>query len=171
MINLEIKVIAPNLEEIKDRAVKIEAKNIASLSQVDTYFLVGEKRLKLREEKDTNYIVYYIRNNKENSKLSKYNIVNIPKNLVWYVKKLLSFTFGIKVIINKKRELFVYKNTRIHFDYVENLGSYIELETVFNTNQKERDLIVEHDFVVKSLGLDTLEKIPNSYSDLIINKA
>lgn len=170
MINLEIKVVTPNLEEVKDKAIKIDAKNIATLSQVDTYFLTGSKRLKLREEKDTNYLVYYVRSNKENSKLSKYKIINIPKNLVWWVKKLLSFIFGIKIIVNKKRDLFIYKNTRIHFDDVKNLGTYIELETVFNTKQNENDLVIEHNFVIKSLGLDILEKIPNSYSDLMINK-
>lgn len=50
MINIEIKVVASNLEEVKDKAIKIGAKNIATLSQIDTYFLVGEKRLKLRED-------------------------------------------------------------------------------------------------------------------------
>lgn len=170
MINLEIKVAAPNTEEIKDKAIKIGAKNIAILSQIDTYFLVGKKRLKLREERSTNYVVYYVRSSKENSKLSKYKIINIPKNLVWWVKKILSFIFGIKIIVNKKRNLFMYKNTRIHFDDVKNLGTYIELETVFNTEQKEDVLVAEHDFVIKSLSLDTLEKIPNSYSDVMINK-
>lgn len=170
MINLEIKVATANLEEIKERAVKIDAKNIATLSQIDTYFLVGNKRLKLREEKGANYLVYYVRSNKKDSKLSKYKIINIPKNLVWWVKKLLSFIFGIKIIVNKKRDLLIYKNTRIHFDDVKNLGTYIELETVFNSNQKENELVNEHNFVIKSLGLDMLEKIPSSYSDLMINK-
>ncbi len=171
MINLEIKVVAPNLEEIKAKVVKIDAKNIATLSQIDTYFLVGKRRLKLREQENRNYFVYYLRSNKENSKFSKYYSLDVPKILVRCIKNVLSVILGVKIIVNKKRELFIYKNTRIHFDYVENLGSYVELETVFNTNQKERDLIVEHDFVLKSLGLDTLEKIPNSYSDLMINKA
>lgn len=170
MINLEIKVAAPNLEEIKEKVIKIDAKNITILSQIDTYFLVGTKRLKLREEKDRNYLVYYVRSNKENSKLSKYKIITIPKNLVWWVKKLLSFIFGIKIIVYKKRELFVYKNTRIHFDDVKNLGTYVELETVFNANQNENDLVTEHNFVITALGLDILEKIPNSYSDIMINK-
>ena len=30
MTNLEIKVAAPNLEEVKDKAIKIDAKNIAT---------------------------------------------------------------------------------------------------------------------------------------------
>ena len=51
---------------------------------------------------------------------------------------------------------------------MKNLGTYIELETVFNNNQKEDALVAEHGFVIKSLGLDMLEKIPNSYSDLMI---
>lgn len=168
MINLEIKVAAPNLEKIKDKAVKIDAKNLGTLSQIDTYFLVGSKRLKLREEMVTNYLVYYIRNNTANSKVSTYQIITIPKKLVALVKKLLSFIFGTHVVIHKNRDLFIYKNTRIHFDTVKNLGTYVELETVFNRNQKEDEPVSEHGFVIKSLGLDVLEKITNSYSDILI---
>ena len=170
MINLEIKVATSNIEEIRKKTTEIDAKNITTLYQLDTYFLVGNKRLKLREEKGTNYVVCYVRNNKKDSKLSTYHIIFISKQLVGFVKKLLSFIFGIKIVVNKKRELFIYKNTRIHFDEVENLGAYIELETVFSNNQKENDLVSEHNFIMKSLGLDVLEKIPNSYSDLLISK-
>lgn len=87
MTNIEIKVAAKNLEEIKDKAVKICAKNMTNLFQKDTYFLVGKKRLKLREEEKTNYLMYYIRSNKKDSKLSTYHIMTIPKQLIGFVKK------------------------------------------------------------------------------------
>lgn len=170
MINLEIKVATPNIEEIKNKAIEINALNKGILIQIDTYFLVGKKRLKLREQKDRSYFVYYLRDNKEGSKKSKYYILNIPKYLVTFFKKFLTIILGVKVIINKKRELFIYKNTRIHFDTVKNLGNYIELETVFTKTQKEEDLKKEHEFVTQSLGLNILEKISDSYSDLIIHK-
>lgn len=169
MINLEIKVAVSNIEEIKNKAVEIGAINNGTIHQTDTYFLVGEKRLKLREETNKNYLVLYFRKNTLESKESKYYILNINRTFLKIVKNTLTIIFGVKVIVNKKRELFIYKDTRIHFDTVENLGTYVELETVFN-NEKEWGLIKEHDFVINSLGLNTLEKIPNSYSDLLISK-
>ncbi len=170
MINLEIKVVASNIEEIKNKAIKIGVSNNGVLQQTDTYLLVGKKRLKLREETDRNHLVFYVRENTNDSKFSKYYIVNIPKYLSPIIKKILSAIFGVKVIVNKKRELLIYKNTRIHLDTVENLGTYIELETVFNNNQKEIDLTGEHNFVISSLGLNNLEKISSSYSDLLLSK-
>lgn len=198
MINLEIKVVAPNIEEIKNKALEIGASNKSILHQADIYFLTGIKRLKLREEslllnsldktkrsefelffkdrstckklKFKNYIVYYVRGNKKDSKFSNYHIVNVPNILLTLTKKVLTFVFGIKVVVNKERELFIYKNTRIHCDAVKNLGNYVELETVFSKTQNEEDLTQEHQFVIQLLGLNYLEKIPDSYSDLLIYK-
>jgi adenylate cyclase class IV len=168
MTNLEIKVLTKNIEEIRNKALEINALDNGILTQKDTYFLVGEKRLKLREQGTINYLIYYIRSNINDSKKSKYYTINIPKILVKLTKKLFSIIFGVKVIVHKKRSLLLYKNTRIHLDDVENLGAYVELETIFTKNKKEKELNDEHNFIITSLGLNTLEKISNSYSDMII---
>ena len=169
MINLEIKVKASNIEEIKSKALQIGAKDMGVLNQTDTYFLVGKKRLKLREEKEKSYLVLYMRPDTGDSKFSKYYIINIPLSLVSFVKHSLSFIFGKKVIVNKTRNLLIYKNTRIHLDDVKNLGIFAELETVVNNEENINDFKQEHYFVISSLGLDKLMKIPQSYSDLILN--
>ena len=106
----------------------------------------------------------------DDSKFSKYYIVNIPLSLVYFVKHSLSFIFGMKIIVNKKRNLLIYKNTRIHLDDVKNLGIFVELETVVNNEEKINDFKQEHNFVISSLGLDKLTKISQAYSDLILNK-
>lgn len=170
MTNLEIKISTSNLEEIKELAFKINAKYITTLYQKDTYFLVGKKRLKLREEQEKAYLVFYIRSDNGDSKFSKYHIINAPEQIKKSVKKILSLILGIKTTVNKKRELLIYKNTRIHLDTVESLGTYVELETVFNNHQEKDNLITEHNFVINSLNLNTMQKVPISYSDLIINK-
>lgn len=168
MINLEIKVATSNIEEIKRKILEIEAKDFDVLSQTDTYFIIGEKRLKLREEKDKSYLVFYVRPNTSNSKFSKYYIVNIPLYFSKIIKKILSFIFGLKVVVSKKRNLFIYKNTRIHLDEVKDLGSFMELETVFKDGVNENKLKSEHEFVVNFLGLNTLKSIKESYSDLLL---
>lgn len=171
MLNLEIKVVASNLKEVKNKVLEIKALDKGVLNQIDTYFIIGNKRLKLREEKDANYLVLYLRKNIKESRVSKYYILNIPKYLLSIIKILLTIIFGVKIIINKKRELFIYKNTRIHLDSVDNLGRYIELETVFKKNSKEGDLKKEHNLLLETLGLDKLEKISKSYSDMVIENS
>lgn len=168
MINLEIKIAILNNEDIKKKVLEIKAKPMGTIHQIDTYFIVGVNRLKLREEKDKSYLVYYKRPDIFNSKYSKYYIINVPIFFSKTIKHLLSFIFGFKVIVNKKRDLFIYKNTRIHLDQVNNLGEFIELETVFVKNVKEKELKREHFFVLEFLGLNNLETIKESYSDLML---
>ena len=170
MLNLEIKLSAPFLEDFKNKAISLGAENKGVLDQTDTYFFIGRKTLKLREESSQNYLVYYIRNNDKESKFSKYHILNIPKKITNLVKSILDTIFRIKIVINKKRELFIYKNTRIHFDTVENLGNFIELETVFGNNSNDTELEEENHFVIQFLELNTLEKVSNSYSLLLLLK-
>lgn len=173
MRNLEIKVKVNDFEKYRDKVLDIKAKNFGILNQVDTYFIVGKYRLKLREDGKQNYLVFYFRKNIKGSKESKYFILYIKKVFLVVVKKSLLVLFGEKIIVNKKRELFIYKNTRIHLDSVISLGNFIELETVFKDNTKHNDLKDEHNFVIANLGLDNLEKVPGSYSDLMLefNKA
>jgi predicted adenylyl cyclase CyaB len=72
--------------------------------------------------------------------------------------------------VNKKRILFVYKNTRIHLDAVEGLGDFVELETVFSTTLSQSEGIKEHDEVVKLLNLHRFPTIKGSYSGLLKTK-
>ncbi len=169
MINLEIKVHILDIEEIKKKVLKIKAKPMGILHQIDTYFIVGNSRLKLREEKDKNQLVFYRRPNTLYSKFSKYYIINISIYFFSIVKKLLALIFGVKVVINKKRDLFIYKNTRIHLDEVEKLGEFIEVETLFKKNIKEKKLKKEHYFILKFLGLNDLKTVRESYSDLMLS--
>ena len=113
--------------------------------------------------------VYYKRPNILDSKFSKYYILNIPKCLSGIVKKLLVLIFNVKVVVNKKRNLFIYKNTRIHLDSIDSLGEFVELETVFVGKIKKDELKKEYSFVLDFLGLNDFKKIKESYSDLILS--
>lgn len=170
MVNLEIKVSASNIGEIRKKILETEAEDFGVLFQVDTYFIVGEKRLKLREEKNKSYLVFYVRPDTKESKFSKYYIVNVPLYFSSIVKKILSFIFSVKVVVDKKRNLFIYKNTRIHLDEVRDLGFYVELETVFKNDVSDETLRSEHQFVIESLGLNNCDLIKESYSDLLLHK-
>ena len=84
------------------------------------------------------------------------------------IEKILSIFFTIKAVVSKKRILYVYKHTRIHLDEVENLGNFLELETVFDRKDPQYDFYHEHNIVINTLGLHQYKKIKSSYSDLIL---
>ena len=164
MKNLEIKVKVENLDEIKSRLSLATFKE--TLLQTDKYFLLGKVRLKIREEGTRNEIILYARKMKNETRKSTYYRVILPQKSANFIKAALHFILGTKVIIAKRRDLYVYKNTRIHLDDVVNLGRFIELETVFR-EEKNTKYLEEHEWVKQALSLHLYPTIPGSYSDLL----
>lgn len=171
MINLEVKVHVPDLEQIKEKALQLGASGTALLRQTDTYFLIGKRRLKLRNENGKTCLIFYVRPDTTESKFSNYHIVYISKHCSIVTRKILSYIFGLKIVVRKERMLCLYKHTRIHLDKVEGLGNFVELETVFEGGLPEKTLKAEHESILHSLGLHDLEKVKDSYSDLMIVKS
>jgi len=167
MKNLEVKVELRDLNEISHNIELMGLKKVANLYQTDTYYLVGKKRLKLRNVNDELQLIYYSRPNISESKMSHYYIFRFRVNSKEIIEKILGFFFSIKTVVVKKRMLYVYKHTRIHLDEVENLGKFLELETVFDRESPQNNFYKEHDFIVNTLGLSKYKKIGSSYSDLV----
>ena len=167
MKNLEVKVELRDLNEISHNIKLMGLKKVANLYQTDTYYLVGKKRLKLRNVNDELQLIYYSRPNVGGSKMSHYYIFRFRANSKEIIEKILGLFFSIKTVVIKKRMLYVYKHTRIHLDEVENLGKFLELETVFDRESPQNNFYKEHDFIVNTLGLSKYKKIGLSYSDLV----
>ena len=69
------------------------------------------------------------------------------------------------VTVDKKREIFVYDNVRIHLDKVKGLGNFLEFEIVFSSMAKAKQQMKT---LIKYFGLDEKKFIKNSYSDLLM---
>ena len=164
--NLEFKAKCQSLDNLYPKLADLNAVHRDTVHQVDTYFQSPTGRLKLREVGDTpeGWLIYYERPNHRDSRYSQYQLCEIadPGNL----KNLLTAALGVKTIVQKQREVWMFKNTRIHLDTVADLGQFIELETVFQ-GQTEAEAIDEHQHVKSTLHLDTAEPVAVSYSDLV----
>ncbi|MCY3742392.1 MAG: class IV adenylate cyclase [Candidatus Poribacteria bacterium] len=188
--NLEFKAHCPSLETLYPRLADLEATHCETVYQIDTYFYVTQvkdaailetckPRLKLREisearhrvpsqdETDEAWLIYYERPNQSESRYSQYQLskVSDPSTL----KTLLTVALGVETIVQKQREVWMFKNTRIHLDTVANLGQFIELETVFQ-GQTEVEAANEHQYVKRILHLGTADPVAVSYSDLVMQK-
>lgn len=168
MNNLEIKVQVGNVEDIKSRLGFAEYKG--TLEQKDSYFLLGKTRLKIREEKKINEIILYTRELKGGTRKSTYHRVVLSPLSTRFFKAIIHLVFGIKVIVEKQRDLYIYKNTRIHLDVVTNLSEFVELETVIKEINKEEEYLAEHEEIKRRLMLSMYPTIPGSYSDLLNNR-
>lgn len=169
MKNIEIKVRVADRAAMLRLVKKLGARKRGVLRQRDTYFFTPNGRLKLREEsgRETVDLVSYFRSDEKHSRLSEYEILSIIRAKAKSLKGMLTCSLGIKVVVKKMRILFFYRHTRIHLDRVDGLGDFLELETVVS-KQKLSSARKEHAVVVRALGLAFLEKIPVSYSDLLI---
>ena len=179
--NLEFKAQCQSLDSFYPRLANLNATHHETVRQIDTYFYVAaekcranseacEPRLKLREIDGMTeaWLIYYERPNHDASRYSQYQLckINDPSAL----KVLLTAAFGIKTIVQKHREVWMFNHTRIHLDRVVDLGQFIELETVFQ-GQTETEAVNEHQHVKTTLRLDTTDPVAVSYSDLIVQKS
>jgi adenylate cyclase, class 2 len=193
MRNLELKVRCPDettLEMLEERAQQNNAAYIHTLQQRDTYFNVPSGRLKLREwsvqedvqrtsrhtKRDNTIqeayetglsgalLVAYTRPNAESSRVSDYLISPVTNPTTFL--PLLTTTLGTWMTIEKTRVLYRYGRTRIHFDRVTGLGSFVELETEFAGASSDDEIIAEHAMVKTFLQLELFPTIAYSYSDL-----
>ena len=163
--NLEFKVRYESLDLLLPKLVDLKADLKETINQVDTYFHNPKGRLKLRETdiSDEGWLIYYERPNTLESRHSIYQLCRVDESSV--LKELLTAALGVKTIIKKQRVLWMYENTRIHIDTVEDLGEFVELETVYQ-GQSEADANKEHNLVKNTLSLETAEPIAVSYSEL-----
>ena len=129
-----------------------------------------EPRFKLREVNgwSEGWLIYYERPNQDGSRYSDYQLCEVadPGSL----KSLLTVALGVKTIVKKQREIWMFNHTRIHLDKVTDLGQFVELETVFR-GQTEAEAVDEHQYVKTTLRLDTTDPIAVSYSDLVMQKS
>lgn len=164
---VELKAKYTDLNKAREILKEINAKFIGRYHQVDTYYLIGEKRLKLRNVDDKEYfLVYYERPNLASIKQSKIILAKILDGIE--LNEILEGILGIKVIVDKIREIYEYKGVRIHLDSVKYLGNFIEFEKPTTKNKIVNDRKLLEDLML-TFRITRDDLIGKSYSDLLLD--
>jgi len=167
MKNIELKVKTKNFHRAINLLKKLGATRRKPLFQVDTYFHSPVGRLKTREiNRSSQELIYYQRPDSRKSKVSTYKIIPLSPAELKITKNILGRLYKKWLVVKKNRDLWRFKHTRIHLDNVQNLGNFIELETVANEIDI-RSARREHKAIVRELQLLQFKKISHSYSDLL----
>ena len=164
--NLELKARCKSFRRASGIAEALCRRRSAVLKQTDTYFLVPQGRLKLREiAGHPSELIWYQRPDKAGAKISDYRIAKVrnPKQLCAILGKL----FGILVTVRKVRHLYLHKNARIHLDRVSGLGEFIEFEVVVRKGMPQAKRLMAS--LVSEFGIQRRNRIPLSYSNLLLN--
>lgn len=141
--NLELKHFCPDLEKIRDVLRDLGATKENEKTQKDYFFHVpadkesASGRLKLRIEKDRQFIIYYER--------PEFRVgQDTPSDILLYEvhdSELLPFlqsALGVKAVVEKTREVWRITNTVFHLDTVVGVGNIFEIEL-----QKDEEITEE----------------------------
>jgi predicted adenylyl cyclase CyaB len=82
---------------------------------------------------------------------------------------VLTKSIGIKVVVQKKREIYYSKNVKFHIDEVPGLGSFVEIEAgnILADLSKE-ELQQQCDFYLKEFKIEEKDLVEVSYSDMLL---
>jgi adenylate cyclase class 2 len=163
--NIELKAKTGDLVRARDAAIAAGAKHEQVLLQTDTYFHVSAGRLKLRQiEGARAELIWYSRSNNTAFRASDYIVspVEDPQTML----TALSSALGVRGVVKKRRDLYLFENVRIHLDEVEGLGSFIEFEAVIADEADEKLSHARLVRLTEALGIGESDRIGVSYSDL-----
>ena len=168
--NYEIKSFVKSIEYIREvtrRLVKNKTHKHYKEFQKDIYYKIDKDRLKLRIiNNETGNLIFYDRKEHNKKRVSNY-IISETKNFK-ELDEILKKLFDIFVVVDKEREIFIYDNIRIHLDKVKKLGSFLEIEIIYDSFKEAKKTMNE---LIKYFNLEEKDFIKESYSDMLTRKS
>ena len=165
--NFEFKVKVDELEKYENKILTLNPEFEGVKHQIDTYFNTELGRLKLRESNDENSLINYDRENISGSKESQIILYQHKPNVA--LKNILTRQLGVKIIVDKKRKIYFIDNVKFHFDNVDGLGTFIEVEAIDRNEEFTTEELKEQcNKYFNFFQLTKSNLVDKSYSDLII---
>ncbi len=151
----------------KARALLSGAEKIGTFRQVDTYFSLGDRRLKLRavDGKRDGQLVYYERPDESGVKESLVLLADLPDGAG--VLDILRRTFPVRAEVRKTREIYRFQGVQVHLDSVQGLGKFIEFEKVVSGEGERTAGRAQLDSLAAYFQIDPEDLMATSYSDLL----
>jgi adenylate cyclase class 2 len=165
--NIELKARLASVEAARQTAQRLATRHLGILHQVDTYFNATRGRLKLRQiDGQRAELIAYHRNNAAEARASDYTIVPVsgPETL----KQALAVALGVRVVVDKTREVFLYHNVRIHLDQVQGLGPFLEFEAVLGGEIDDSAGRAQVEWLCGEFGIAAGDVVAESYGDLMM---
>jgi len=164
--NYEFKARVEDLQKYENRLLTLDPEFRGTDHQTDTYFNVEHGRLKLREGNIENALINYDRDDIAGSKKSDVILYRHAPDAA--LKEILVRQFGIRVVVRKIRRIYFIGNVKFHFDTVEGLGTFIEVEAIDDRDEFTTDQLKEQcDDYLHFFGLTKEQLVDRSYSDLL----
>lgn len=169
ILNIEFKAKAKDIAALEMLLLQHDPLFIGEDHQTDTYFNVQSGRLKLREGNIENALIRYEREDIAGAKSSHVLLYqHQPDNTL---KEILVKTLGIKAVVDKRRKIYFINNVKFHFDIVEELGAFVEVEAIDkNGSIGKEKLQLQCNEYAALFGIAAEDFCSLSYSDMILEK-
>jgi adenylate cyclase, class 2 len=166
-VNIEFKAKTDKLQQLEEKLLTLNPEFIGLDNQCDTYFNVPQGRLKLREGNIENTLIYYERPDTTGAKQS--DILLYQHTPDKSLKEILSRVNGVKVVVDKKRKIYFIGNVKFHFDVVEGLGTFVEVEAIDRNGDIGIEKLKEQcSFYASFFEITEHDYLAVSYSDMLL---
>lgn len=111
-------------------------------------------------------LVQYARPDVSGPKLSEFDVLDIaePKKL----HRMLTNSLGVLGEVKKHRHLFLHKQSRIHLDKVDGLGTFLEFEVCLKPEQTVEDGTAIADDLIKLFEIKETDLMTGAYMDELL---
>lgn len=164
--NLEIKARVDQRDATRRLIQQVATERVGQQIQTDTYFHCRQGRLKLREILGRPaQLIWYERPDTAEPKTSRYQLVEIADPHA--VREVLAAAWGVRTVVKKRREIYLFRNVRIHLDHVDQLGDFLELEAVVpdGGNWDEAERLVQE--LLERLDVSASHLLKDSYGEML----
>lgn len=163
--NLELKARVASLAAVRDRLGSMGAVLQGAERQEDRYFPVPNGRLKLRVSSgDGAHLVAYLRPEDGRFRTSRFQRLPVPDPEA--LAGTLAAMLGSGPRVVKMREVWWWRDVRVHLDEVEGRGTFVELEARVDRIGDPDDAAERLDHLCRALALSASEALNGSYGEM-----
>lgn len=166
-VTVEIKARCADPAAVRRRLVAAGAESRGVDRQVDTFFRVPSGRLKLRQGRIENALIFYDRPDRSGPKTCRARLVPTAPSEAPGLRALLAAALGVRCVVRKRREILFIGNVKFHIDRVVGLGAFVEIEARGReAGPGRRGLRAQCVRFRKLLGIAETDLVPGSYADM-----
>ena len=151
----------------KARALLSGATSLGTFVQSDTYFSLGERRLKLRSTDGVKegQLVYYERPDASGVKESQVLLATVSDGAA--VREMLTRVFPVQAEVRKTREVYRFQGVQVHLDTVAGLGKFLEFEKILADDSEREEGRKTLEALRRYFQIPEEDLMASSYSDLV----
>jgi adenylate cyclase class 2 len=168
LINYEFKARLKNERRIRAALKALRARFVGVDHQVDTYFRVQRGRLKVREGRFENALIFYQRANLRRARESRVRMLELlPRSPM---KEIFARALGVLAVVDKRREIYFAGNVKVQLDRVRGLGRFVEVEAI-SRRGNVRKIRQQARRFQQLFAIAESEVVAESYSELVLSQA